>query len=638
MIIRMAKVEIVGPKELRVEVLETIRGLGVLQLEPEETEGGALIKTALLDDKAMAERVFLEDLQKRIEQILTLLPESIRDGMGPQTLPVLDIIASSVDDDLATCRELAGKRASLRREASELERYRTLLEVLETTMEGVGPLEHLDLLGITVKDPGLLQKLRGELETLTGGHIEIITATSADGTTIGILLTEQGGGAKLQKVLQNEGLPELSFPAALSGLPLEKRVLALRQRMEQVREEALRAQGALDDFARRRRPLYHRAAQWIADRLHLLGVTAMTFETELCFVLRGWMPQIEVVGVEREMENRFGGQVVVEPLSILEQDLDRVPVMLKNPAYFKPFEVLASLLPRPLYTSWDPTPFIGIFFPLFFGLILGDIGYGLILTGLTLLILWRWKDRKLLADGARILGVCSACTLLFGLIYGEFFGDLGHTLGLEALGFDRGHSLLPMIGFALSVGLAHVLLGLALGVVSAVRRRLGRKAVSGLLNILVVVCLTTLLVGLISPLPGPGNTSLLGIIAAAVALMILLGGMLAPLELLKTIGNIISYVRIMAIGLTSVLLAQVANRLGGMPEDVVAGVLVAGLLHLFNLILGIFAPSVHALRLHYVEFFSKFLEYGGRRFEPLERKINAGVHHRGQGKTGEKRS
>jgi V/A-type H+-transporting ATPase subunit I len=97
------------------------------------------------------------------------------------------------------------------------------------------------------------------------------------------------------------------------------------------------------------------------------------------------------------------------------------------------------------------------------------------------------------------------------------------------------------------------------------------------------------------------------------------GGLLAPLELLKSIGNIISYVRIAAIGLTSVLLAFVANNLAGLTGDVVTGVVVAGLIHLLNIVLGVFSPTIHSLRLHYVEFFSKFIEYGGKKFDPLKR-------------------
>jgi V/A-type H+/Na+-transporting ATPase subunit I len=97
------------------------------------------------------------------------------------------------------------------------------------------------------------------------------------------------------------------------------------------------------------------------------------------------------------------------------------------------------------------------------------------------------------------------------------------------------------------------------------------------------------------------------------------GGLLAPLELLKSIGNIISYVRIAAIGLTSVLLAFVANNLAGVTGDVVTGVVVAGLIHLLNIVLGVFSPTIHSLRLHDVEFFSKFIEHGGKKFAPLKK-------------------
>jgi V/A-type H+-transporting ATPase subunit I len=101
-------------------------------------------------------------------------------------------------------------------------------------------------------------------------------------------------------------------------------------------------------------------------------------------------------------------------------------------------------------------------------------------------------------------------------------------------------------------------------------------------------------------------------------LLLIVGGLLAPFELVRHLGNIISYARLMAVGLASVLLAYVANSLAGQAGSVWVGITAAVLLHAFNIVLGVFAPTVHALRLHYVEFFSKFFESGGRPYRPLK--------------------
>ena len=176
-----------------------------------------------------------------------------------------------------------------------------------------------------------------------------------------------------------------------------------------------------------------------------------------------------------------------------------------------------------------------------------------------------------------------------------------------------------MIAFAISVGTAHVLLGLVLGIRYDFKRQRRREALVKIINLLLIVVGGIWLLSSLSPDPWNLTLPLLLAVLVLLPILIIAGGLLAPLELLKSFGNIISYVRIMAIGLCSVLLAQVANQLGGMTGDVFAGFLVAGVLHFFNLLLGVFAPTVHALRLHYVEFFGKFLELGGRPFKPLDK-------------------
>jgi len=205
-------------------------------------------------------------------------------------------------------------------------------------------------------------------------------------------------------------------------------------------------------------------------------------------------------------------------------------------------------------------------------------------------------------------------------VYGEFFGELPKILfGIEPICIERRTSVMPVLYFAVTVGVVHIILGMFLGVITAFKKKTKREAMYRLLNIIVILCIMALIAVLFDIFPDLLTKPVIIAILILTPLLFFTGGLLAPFELLKNIGNIISYARIMAIGLTSVLLAFVANSFTGMAGNIVVGVVVAGLLHIINIILGVFSPTIHALRLHYVEFFSKFIEPGGRRFEPLKK-------------------
>ncbi len=625
MIIRMAKVEIVGPKLDLLNTLDLLHNRGIFQPDPQLLERIELtdddrLQALVLDENDLRERSFFQDLYERVATLLAFLPETTDDISPLQPMPVMALLDELVDRHLTSAQELARTLTDCRTEVEKLQRDLIFWQALEPLLADLPLNSNLELLGITIRDGQQLQALEELLQKRTQGRCHISTTTTTDGSLIGLIATDREIAANLHQTLTEERVPEMALPEDLANLPLPQRILALHERLKSQTAICHKLEVQQLEFSRRWGPTYRRAMNWLEERLTLYRATATAYTTRLCFIIQGWMEHAEVLSLHSDLNRDFAGRVVLVQQAILEEDLDQVPVMLRNPGYFAPFEILSRLLPLPKYSSYDPTPLIGLFFPVFFGMILGDVGYGMILLLISIFLAKRFPPQRLPSDIGKVLGAAALYTLLFGFLYGEFFGDLGETwLGLHPLWFDRGKDILPMTIFALTVGVVHILLGITLGAVTALRRHQPRQALLKLAMLLAVLLLVLALVGWFYPQSWLSTEPLLIGVAILMPVLIAAEGLLAPLELLKTMGNIISYVRIMAIGFSSVLLAVVANKLGGMTGNIMVGILVAGILHAFNLLLGVFAPTVHSLRLHYVEFFSKFLDLGGRRFEPWKK-------------------
>jgi V/A-type H+-transporting ATPase subunit I len=626
MIIRMAKVEIVGPRHDLLATLDLLHNRGIFQPDPQLLEQVKLtredrLQAHVLDEHDLQERSFFQDLFERVSALLEILPAT-SDSISPiQPMPVMDLVDELVDQHLVKAREQSRALADCRNEVEDLQRNLIFWQALEPLLADLPHDSNLELLGITVRDARQLQALEELLLQRTRGRCHISSTTTSDGALIGLVATDRQTAGALHQALTDERVPEMSLPEDLADLPLAERIETLRVRLQTASANCRKLETQLQELSRRWRPIYRRALVWLEERLTLYRATATAYTTRLCFIIQGWMEQAEVPGLHRDLNQAFAGRVVLEQLAIVEEDLDQIPVMLRNPGYFAPFEILSRLLPLPKYSSYDPTPLIGLFFPVFFGMILGDIGYGAILLLISLYLARHFPPQRLLSDTGKVLGAAALYTLLFGFLYGELFGDLGETwLGLHPLWFDRSKDILPMAVFALTVGVAHILLGITLGVLSDLRRHQPRKALLKLAMLTLTVLAVLALVSWFYPQTWLSTKPLLIGVGVLMPILVAAEGLLAPLELLKTMGNIISYVRIMAIGFSSVLLAVVANRMGGMTGDIMVGILVAGILHAFNLLLGVFAPTVHSLRLHYVEFFSKFLDLGGRRFQPWHKR------------------
>ena len=623
MIVTMSKVEIVGPRQLLGETLSLVRKEGDLHIEPSAV--GFIddihkkeVHSLLPDEKALFEKIFLEDLESKLKTLFScLVIDTMRESfLSPR--PIIDTVSRTLDKHLEMCQVLCKKREKIRHDLFELSGYKVFLATVSTLIDKIQLTPDLDYIGITLKDEKSVIALKENLDCLADSSCELLTVPSEDGSLVGLIAATKDISEDIRSMMSEKQMPEFSFPESIRSMTFVHKIEYLQEEIRKNEADLAAVDAKLTEFTHRWGPMYKAAHDWVHEQLSIIQASAFSFETTMCFFIYGWMPSEKVAGLSACLQQQFAGSVMLEEIDIRMEDLERVPVVLQNPQYFKPFENFTRLLPLPSYTSFDPTPFIGLFFPLFFGLILGDAGYGLILLIASCLLPRIARKNLLFQDAIRILRVCSLYAIIFGFLYGEIFGDIGHKMfGLKPLFMDRQENIIPMLYFALAVGLAHITLGLTLGFISALKRHTKKEALVKLLNIILIFTIVALIITSFGIFPELLTRPLIITVLILTPLLLFSGGLLAPLELLKNIGNIISYARIMAIGLTSVLLANVANQLSGLTGDIVLGLIVGGIIHLLGITIGVFSSSIHSLRLHYVEFFDKFIELGGRKYRPF---------------------
>ncbi len=264
----------------------------------------------------------------------------------------------------------------------------------------------------------------------------------------------------------------------------------------------------------------------------------------------------------------------------------------------------------------------------------GDIGYGLVILAFALIIKKKLGTIEFVRNLADILTISAISTIIFGVIYGEIFGDFGEMMGwlhpVHYLGvtWNRLEAIIPMLIFAIAIGVLHVFLGLIIGIINEVTRK-NKKHLSEKVGMLLALSgLITIIFLALEMIPAWMLYPTIIIVIIALLLIIYGAGAMGPMEIMSSVGNILSYARLMAIGLASVILAFVANKLGEAMEILAVGILIAVLLHALNIVLAMFSPSIHSVRLHLVEFFSKFYQGGGIAYKPFKKEIKSGIEPR----------
>jgi len=618
-IIPMAKVRVLGPKPRLDHALTVLQDLGLVHLATLRTDGPLrLVGFSAREERRMRQ---LERLLEDIEVVLDRWPgraASPTATVGP-TPAGLARWAREARRARRTVDRLVESERWLEEEHALLIKYRRFFGAFQSLLEHEDRWPNARAHHVILRGPAqdVLARLRRELEAVIGREFEIASRPLGADEVAVLLLVPVKAAGPVERLLASAGVPELPVPQGYGGETLTAAMPSMRERLRVIPlelERVRRARAGVRGEAGARLAGARRATH---DALLRLSARSGVGETAAAFVIEGWVPTQALPRVARRVADRLGETVVVERLATEDWAGEDAPVVLSNPRLFRPFEAITRMVPLPRYGSIDPTPFVSVFFPMFFGVMLGDIGYGAALALLALGLHLRSRPGTPLRAVSEIAGACALFTVVFGLLYGELLGDLGRQMfGLRPLAFDRQETIVPFLVFAVALGLVHVVVGLAIGAVEAFRGQPRASLGRGLTVIMVLVLAATLLAAA-GVLPRRFFTPGLVALLVAFPVLVVLEGIVAPVEFMSTIANILSYTRIMALGTASVLMAVVANRMVGALGGAAVGVLFAVLFHLVNFALGLFGPTIHGLRLQYVEFFGKFYSPGGVQYRPF---------------------
>jgi V/A-type H+/Na+-transporting ATPase subunit I len=463
----------------------------------------------------------------------------------------------------------------------------------------------------------VVARLREHLADLIGADFEIRSHRLPGGETAVLIIVPTAAAERVEHLLAESRVQDIPVPGGYGGRTLADALPNMLRRLEAIPGELAAIAAERRRILKAAGPELLEASVVFHDQCQKLDAIPLSAVTDRAFVLEGWIPDSLAGKVEERLTRELGEVLAVERVEAADWAGEAVPVVLRNPRLFRPFELLIQLLPLPRYGTVDPTPYLAVCFPMFFGLMLGDLGYGLMLAALSLTLRRRSRPGTTRRAVSEIAGACAAFTVIFGLAFGEFFGDLGRRwFGLRPLLFDRAEAIVPFLALVLTLGLVHVVIGLCLGVAGALRGH-RRQALGKGLSIVMIALIVTALLAVTEVLPPAFLTPAATALIIAFPLLVVVEGLVAPVEFVSTLGSILSYTRIMALGTASVMLAIVANQMAGALGSVAVGVVFALLFHLVNFALGLFSPAVHALRLHYVEFFGRFYSPGGVRYQPF---------------------
>ena len=332
--------------------------------------------------------------------------------------------------------------------------------------------------------------------------------------------------------------------------------------------------------------------------------------TDKVFLLEGWLPADRCAEIEKTLKPFTCAIETREPT---EDEYPQVPVQLKNNKLTRPLNMVTEMYSLPAYGTLDPNPLMAPFFILFYGIMMADMGYGLLMMIASVIISKKYRPKGTSGELFSLLGLCGISTFIMGALTGGFFGDFltqlvaivspGAVFALPKL-FDPLDDLTMILIGSMALGMVQIVTGMAISLIEKCKRKKFLDAFFEEITwwIVYVGCALVLLGPIVQ---GKGWGKLTGVFGSLYN------------HVTGYFGDILSYTRLMALMLAGSVIAQVFNMLAAMPGNVIAFIIISMLGNAMNFGLNLLGCYVHDLRLQCLEFFNKFYVDGGKPFRPM---------------------
>ncbi|MDD2397499.1 MAG: V-type ATP synthase subunit I [Tissierellia bacterium] len=647
-IVNMNKINIIGLDSIKTELIKKIMDLGVVEISSQDTKLTDSEWITYVKKDGNENVVFNLDVKiSQINEVLNTL-EMYDTSKRPlfstrKTISSSEFIKAleendSVSEDAAKVLELNKSLNELCSEQNKIEaailslkpwsRYDIPLNMTETknTSIIIGAIPNI------IEIDEIKSRL---LQTTDRCFMNLIDSDKDQYYCSFICLTEEK--EDILEFLKQYGFSAVTFKE-LSGTAAEN-IIQYENSLKEISAKKETIDNSITELVsfKEEIQLYHDQLIIERDKNKILN---NMLKTDTTFYIEGWIPEVSKENVQGVLDEYECWYDIKQP-----EEGEEFPVLMNNNSFVQPFEAITELYSLPSSSNIDPTVFMAPFYCIFFGLMLADIGYGAVMSILCFLVLKKFKPEGGMQKLLKVFFYCGISTAFWGVMFGSMFGDaisaaakllFNSDFTIKPLWLNPMEEPMTLLIFSFIFGVIHLFTGMAVNAYMLIRdgRKLDAVFDIGFWYGFIIGIALWLFGNII--IPGSDIVGRWMTIIFAIGLVLtqgraktnviskLVSGVLSLYDITGYLSDILSYSRLLALGLATGVVSSVVSILGSMGGRNILGILLfvvaMAIGHSFNFAINALGAFVHAARLQYVEFFGKFYEGGGEAFNPLIKK------------------